>query len=247
VNQKRFLDRDLVIDQMSLSKTDGCRVKSIYEAYPIVLELTRRIDDTNIQHDQARRKLKELVDFKVVLTNPLEDQIPLFYSEEKVSFDAYFEKQFIEADGLFGKAFRENSQLDSVIGHLVEVLNSNEKQYATRRAILVVPHKTESGKNLSPLGLVSVRIGPRFINDRAVLNFSFTWRTVEVLVGFPYSIYGSVQFAKYVTEKIVGQLKPEIAKKTSLGFISYIAHSLHIFEDSFTQKIARRIVDDSSK
>jgi hypothetical protein len=127
------------------------------------------------------------------------------------------------------------------------VIHSPSKRYATRRAILVIPHVTHPDTDLSPLGLVSVRIGPKFHGDVTKVNFSFTWRTVEALVGFPYSIYGSVQFANFISEKIKISLPNDIARKTSMGTVTYIAHSLHLFDDIYTQNIARRIVDDSSK
>ena len=79
-----------------------------------------------------------------------------------------------------------------------------------------------------------------------MLHYSFTWRTVEALVGFPYSIYGSVGYAEYLTGLIRKEVGPDAARNVETGELSYIAHSLHIFKDDYGQNIARRIVDDAS-
>lgn len=79
------------------------------------------------------------------------------------------------------------------------------------------------------------------------MNYSFTWRTVEALVGFPYSIYGSVKYAQYLTDQIRAALPPAESRTVELGYVSYIAHSLHFFLDRYAQNIARRIVEDASE
>jgi len=110
----------------------------------------------------------------------------------------------------------------------------------------VIPHVIKTPDHISPLGLVSVRIIPRFSPNRVKLYYSFTWRTVEALVGFPYSIYGSVKYSMYLTDEIKRLVDPEIARGVDMADVSYIAHSLHMFMDDFGQNIARRIVDDAS-
>ena len=110
----------------------------------------------------------------------------------------------------------------------------------------MVPHDVTPGEEITPLGLVSVRIVPRFRGEIVDLKYSFTWRTVEALVGFPYSIYGSVRFSQHLTDLIRDLVDdPEI--EITPGPVSYIAHSLHIFMDDYGQNIARRIVNDASK
>jgi len=104
----------------------------------------------------------------------------------------------------------------------------------------------DQGQDLSPLGLVSIRIIPAFTGARTVLHFSFTWRTVEAFVGFPYSIYGSVCYAQRLVQLVRARLAPEPARVVDAGQVSYIAHSLHFFLDTYGQNIARRIIDEAS-
>jgi hypothetical protein len=85
------------------------------------------------------------------------------------------------------------------------------------------------------------------MGSRRIINYSFTWRTVEALVGFPYSLYGSVQYAQRLTELIKKELIPTNEATVEIGFVSYIAHSLHFFVDQYAQHIARRIVEDASE
>lgn len=245
---ERFIRRKPDMSEMLLSENDGCRVKTIAEAYPIVIDIVRQNEETETIRDQAGQELRELVDFKVHLTNPHENQVPTFYKEEKKSLDAYFEQEFLSPTGLFGSEFMATSQLDAVLDHLVKIIKDSERQFATRRAILVVPHKVREGRDISPLGLVSVRLVPRFLPGRVRISFSFTWRTVEALIGFPYSLYGSVRYSEHLTELISNKLKPqtENEKRIEMGEVSYIAHSLHIFIDQFGQNIARAIVNNAN-
>lgn len=243
---KRFLSRELNMESMSLMREDGCRVKTVAEAYPVVLEIARQINEEAQIKDQAGLYLKELIDFKVYLTNPEQDIIPTHFEDEKDSFHKYFEKEFLSPKGLFSQRLKEKGQLEAVLNHLANVISDPEKQFATRRAILVVPHEVREGEDLTPLGLVSIRIIPRFIDNRIILYYSFTWRTVEASIGFPYSIYGSVQYCRYLTEEIKRRLSSELASRIEMGEVSYVAHSLHFFMDDYGQNIARRIVEDAS-
>ena len=118
-----------------------------------------------------------------------------------------------------------------------------DKRYATRRAILVVPN-CEPSEGSYPLGLVSVWLAPRFIREKIVIDFSYTWRTVEALVGLPESMYASVRFAEELTNTIKEQC--EIAINIEMGKISYIAHSLHMFLDRESMNIVRGIINDAS-
>jgi|GEM_PF-2098598 len=240
----RFLRRDLNLEKFSLTKDDGCKVDTIREAFPIMLEIARNPQETEVIIDQAGQQIHELIDFKVLLKNPLKQCIPDFYSNEEESLKKYFETEFLDTEkGLFGKVFQENNQLDHVLKHTIEAI-IRSPPYATRRSILVVPHKTREG--VSPLGLVSIRIITRYSNEKIVLNYSFTWRSVEALVGFPYSIYGSVMFGNHLTKRIKSMLPDALQNHVEIGFVSYIAHSLHLFSDEYSQIIARSIISDAS-
>jgi diguanylate cyclase (GGDEF)-like protein len=240
-----FLDRDLRASNFTLGREDGCCVRTAAEAFPIVLEIARTAVNLPLINDQAGQKLKELVDFKVCLTEPSNGKIPVFYNDVKAEMDSYFENVFMENDGLFGGPLRRDNQLEYVLSHLENILSHTSNCFATRRAILVIPHIPTS-PDVAPLGLVSIRILPRFEGEKTVLHYSYTWRTVEVLVGFPYSIYGSIRFSEYLTNEIHARVP---TKKTTIqmGTLSYVAHSLHMFVDDYGQNIARKIVNDATR
>lgn len=245
--KNKILSRKIIMKSISLRNIDGCIVKSVKEAYPIVLEIARKSEDEAVIFDQAGQELKELIDFKVLLSDPLNDMIPSFYEKDKDSMEQYFQEQFMKPSGLFRNELNENLQYEAVVNHLVKIIDDPEKQFATRRAIFVIPHKIIKVDDISPLGLVSIRIIARFVKRRIILTYSFTWRTVEALVGFPYSLYGSVRFGQEITNDIKSKVSIiEIQKQIEMGEVSYIAHSLHIFMDEYGQNIAKRIVDEAS-
>ncbi len=244
--KSRFLQRELNMRKMGLTSKDGCRVSTIAEAYPLVLEIARKTIDETVIIDQAGQELRELVDFKVYLEYPERNMVPAFYEQDKDSLEEYYERVFQAQKGFFGDIFRESGQFDAVLNHVTDIISNPQVQFATRRAILIVPHKIRGQNDISPLGLVSVRIIPRFTANRVNLNYSYTWRTVEALVGFPYSLYGSVRFGQYLTEELKGLVQHDVARRIHMGFVSYIANSLHFFVDEHGQNIARRIIDDAS-
>lgn len=242
----RFLERSLEHDAFSLDTYDGIRVNTIAEAFPVVLEMLRKADAEAIILDAAGQGLRELVDFKVVLRTPTVDRIPAFYRTESDSLNGYLRRAFLDDDALFGKELHVDGQFDAVLNHVSDVILGGSK-FATRRAILVVPHRVVQGEDLAPLGLVSIRLIPRFAGEEISILYSFTWRTVEAFVGFPYSLFGSVGFAEYLTEKLQARVGSRQGRQMRIGQVSYIAHSLHMFVDDYGQNIARRIVDDASK
>lgn len=245
-NRQRYLNFKLETEDILLGIRDGCIIKTAAEAYPLILEIARKDGEDQLIRDQAGLELIELVDFKVRVLKPTRDQVPAFYEDDRELIESYFNKEFLSEEGLFGKYFKETGQKAAVINHLVAVLRNSDAQFCTRRAILVIPHVIEDDKDITPLGLVSVRIFPRFTKGKIILNFSYTWRTVEALVGFPYSMYGSLKFSEHLTELIKNELGEESATRIELGEVSYIAHSLHIFMDDYAQNIARRIINDAS-
>lgn len=238
----RFLRRSLDSSTVSLDEQDGCRVPTLAQAYPTVLEMTRRRDNASAIRDQAGQELRELIDFKVVLTTPEQEMTPSFYAEETESLECYYKKVFDLETGLFGKHLARNGQLDAVLKHVASSMTGSNA-YSSRRAILIVPHVVKTNQALAPLGLVSVRIIPRVSSHRSIVHFSYTWRTVEVLVGFPYSLYASVRFG----QSLVDRLRQEAEIPLKMGVVSYVAHSLHVFLDNYRQNITRQIVNDASE
>lgn len=242
----QFLRRPIdssTMTNIALSREDGCRVETIAKAYPLVLDIIRQTDRPPVK-DQAGLFLKELIDFKVNLTSPMNDMIPFFYKDEEESFRRYFHDQFLSSSGLFGQQIEKTGQKEAIVKHVAGIVSDPRQQFSTRRAIIVIPHEIKD--DLAPLGLVAVRCIPRFVGSCVRLNYTCSWRTVEALVGFPYSIYGSVMYSQHLTDEIRGQLQTKLAGKVEMGEVSYIAHSLHIFIDDYGQRIAKRIVEDAS-
>lgn len=243
--QPAFLKRALPSDAFSLHQHDGCRVRTLAEAYPVVLEICRQQQDQPIR-DQAGLDLTELIDFRVHLTEPSAEMIPAFYEKEQSSLEAYFAHVFTEENSLFGQVFSTSGQLEAVLDHIVSTIQKKDDRFSTRRAVLVIPHAIKDGSDVAPLGLISVRLLPRFTNGNVIIGFSFTWRTVEALVGFPYSLYGSVRFGQHLVDAIKRALPEGIGRTVKMGEVSYVAHSLHMFADRHGQNIARKIVNDAS-
>jgi hypothetical protein len=238
-----FLKRDLEVSPIALTISDGCRVDTISQAYPVVVEIVRKTGQCWLTKDQAGIQLRELTDFKVLLARPFENQVPAFYESERQSLQNYFDREFLSETGTFGRVLAKTRQVEPVIQHVCEVVG--QAHATTRRGIIIIPHDPGDGADLSPLGLVCVRIVPRISENRVCFDFSFVWRTVEVLVGFPYSLYGSVKYSEHLISLIRAILSPP-EHQVELGEVSYTAQSLHMFGDEYGQIIARRIVNDAT-
>lgn len=237
------LRRTLSMDDMLPDKEYGCRVATASEAFPVALDIVRHVKGGPLE-DQTGRGFRELVDFRIQLSQPRTDPVPRFYLSDQVLLDGSFERGFVDANGLFRSVLNANGQLQAVVNHVAQVVATG--RFTSRRALLVVPHVPADGGDLSPLGLVSIRVIPRPVSPRTVrLDYSFSWRTVEALVGLPYSLYGSIRFAEHLTALIAAGLtatQPTVA----MGTLSYIAHSLHMFVDEYADQVARQIVNDDS-
>ena len=239
----RIFRRKIDSSDIRLRDSDGCRVRTIAEAYPITLEIIRSSDNANTVRDLAGQEFRELRNFQIVLSEGGRDPIPHYYRDDGKSLDAYYDRNFMQADGLFRAAMDQNLQLQRVIEHVAKSLQMQEDCIATRRATIVLPHDT-SIDDLEPLGLTSVNILPRKVNGEVQVHVSFTWRTVESLVGLPYSLYGSIRFSQELVYQIGAKLVD--ARPPILGEVTYIAGSLHISVNDSQQLIAKRIVDEAS-
>lgn len=237
------LRRALSMEDMLPGPEYGCRVATAADAFPVALDIVRQIEDGALE-DQTGRLFRELVDFRIQLSQPQQDRLPRFYREDQELLNEYFDREFLNQNGLFRAALDKHGQIEAVVAHVAEIVAT--RRLTSRRALLVVPHEPEPGADLSPLGLVSVRIIPRPVARRTVrLDYSFSWRTVEALVGLPYSLFGSIMFAEHITSLVSAKLRPA-DPQVSMGTLSYIAHSLHMFVDEYADQVARRIVNDDS-
>lgn len=242
ISKRRILERNLTYGEIVLNICDGCRVKTIADAFPTVLEILRH--QNKQVKDQAGRELLELTDFKIVLSTPNSNDLPDYYIYDKKLLEEYYNKTFGEKDSLFRKELMKEKQLEAMINHVVQAING-KNNYATRRALLVVPNAVEDVENFSPLGLISIWLAPRFFEKHVVVDFSYNWRTVEAVVGLPLSMYASVRFA----EEIFNLIKEKITQceySICMGSVSYIAHSLHMFLDTESMDIVRGIINDAS-
>jgi hypothetical protein len=83
-SSRRFMRRDMPnTNAIALGINDGCRIGTVAEAFPVVLEIARKASGEEVITDQAGRTLTELIDFKVHLTNPSQDLVPAFYEKEE--------------------------------------------------------------------------------------------------------------------------------------------------------------------
>lgn len=245
-----FLTRNLNYEKIHLDISDGCIVETLEEAFPTVLEIIRNCPSKmNYDQvcDQAGRSLKELSNFKVVIKKPSSKSVPAYYEKEMGRFEEYFQTVFGDENGFFQKHLRKDGQYEAVIKHILNLISENGLKYASRRAILVVPHTVEDPGDITPLGLVAVYIAPRMSQDGIVLDFSFSWRTVEAVVGFPYSLFGSIKYAEKILATVQEQCASSQKDRIKLGTVSYMAYSLHMFVDDSYAQIVRGIVNDASE
>lgn len=242
--KRRTLKRDLDYTEIALSISDGCRVNTMAEAYPTVLEILRQKAPYNIM-DQAGRKLRELRDFKIILCAPKSEDLPDYYADDKQLLNEYYDKILGRPDSLFGEKLIKDRQLEALPIHVIQAIEGKNK-YATRRAVLVIPNIVEDKENYSPLGLISIWLAPRFIDGRVDIDFSYNWRTVEAVIGFPLSMYASVRFSEEITKMIAEEIKGKTEEKICMGAVTYIAHSLHMFQERENMDIVRGIINDAS-
>lgn len=239
----RALRNSSVPDTYRLQAWDGCRVRSAYHAFPVALHSLRH-SNAPVLRDQNRRAYLELSDFRIFLEDPAADPVPAFYLSEKANLAAYYQAQFASPEGLFRRVLDEDGQLAAVVEHVADAVVQGT---STRRAVLVVPHRLPESGSLSPLGLVSVRLVPRERDGGPVIDASFTWRTVEALVGLPYSLYGSIMFAQELTSRVAERLPDATARTVRSGTLSFTAQSLHVFTDEYAQRIARQIIAEETE
>ncbi len=181
--KKGYLKQEVNLDNFRLDQNDGCRGESLRKIYPVIINNIREI---NLQSntDYSNKQFKELTDYKIILTKPLEDNIPWFYEDDKESFDDYYKNNFLEKAGTFYNKLNEQNQAEIVTDHIVEYLklSDNKKIINTRRAIIILKNDLIEEK-LDPVGLVSIRIYHNFNLDGSInINFTYIWRTVEVIV-----------------------------------------------------------------
>lgn len=247
--QSKRMKRLFAKDSLILPISEGLYCKTPIEAYPAVLDCLRHPENAVLTWDDASQKMHEVLGFKLLVESPDGNAIPDYWYGEKKSLDDYAQDVLIAPNSLIGKHFSDG-QFEQFVTHLSGYFVQGKRNASTRRAILTVPNPVgglkESGPK--PLGLVSVWATPRHTSGQSELTFCFVWRTVEALVGFPYSFYGSVKFAEHVISAINTKLQkdPRQVSRVSLGPLRYLALSLHMRIDDYHRSFAKRIVDAAS-
>lgn len=245
--QQRHLPPAVPLDDYKLNSWDGCRAETIREAFPVVLAALRDAAERpeNLIRDENGESLVEFIDYKIEISTPEREQVPDYFEDQDDDLEGHFEGNFLASEGKFSPYMTAPEVLDPLIEHLHNTVKA-KPPFVTRRAILVVEHEIQPNEPLSPLGLVSMRCAPRPREDHIELRHSFLWRTVEALVGLPYSLYGSVRLAQHVAQ-VLAEHQGEDQPPVRLGPVSYVASSLHMYVDELGQNIARHIVNDARR
>jgi diguanylate cyclase (GGDEF)-like protein len=244
-----FLPRPLDFPESLLPLVHGMKCSTATVAYPAILEQLRSNTDDEINtYDNAEKRLKEVIGFKLVLDTPSKESIPDYWVSSENELKEYANSVLINKDGLIGCKLTENGQFESFLKHLVNYCNLSKKdKTSTRRAILIVLNQF-TPDDMNPLGLVSIWVTPRFHENKYLLDYCFVWRTVETLVGLPYSLFGSIKYAEHIKKELDEKLGCKIPKDSNLkvGTLTYIALSLHMKIDDYNKRIAKSIVDAAS-
>lgn len=234
-----------MVEVHSMGQENGFVCDTAAAAYPRAIDTVRKSQDVRAFEDDSGTKLKELIAFKLKLTNPLQDKIPFYLSKQKEQLENYYEDVLMKEDSLIKRELRPEDQIGIFITHLSNYISADGIR-STRRACLIVPNKLKDDQ-LQPLGLISVWATPRYKNKNHVyLDFIYVWRTVEAFIGLPYSLYGSICLAEDLTEKVkelVSNESPDIS--ISVGELTYFALSLHLGGGKYHMRVAKHIVDQA--
>lgn len=245
---RRILTASQLPNDERLFHRDGLRAKTLADAYPRVIHILRSETQEPNQPELAGRQFRELTGFKLVLENPFVDEVPHYWSSEQTDFHTYYDIQFCKPnEGTFGprllkeRPIQAGTNLSVRASALDQVERAIRDHRATRRVMLSVAEAEDLGK---PLGLAHIQILPRYIAQQWRLDFLWVWRTVEALVGLPFSAYGSVRWSMAFLEDLKARLGGTLPLES--GNLTYVAMSLHMYLDDGDKEIARTIVQHAS-
>lgn len=235
-------------DSRRLSVTDGLLTRTLADAYPEAIQLIRRTERQFDFAEASRGSFREFSGFKIVLSEPLNEMVPDYWRSDRNALEDYYERTFKSADGLFGRRIlsplKEGSTPSLYEFAVEETADAIRASLPTRRINL--PLSPDELTN--PLGLSTIQILPRCREDEQRLDILFVWRTVDALVGFPFSGYGSICWARDFVQNVNDCLEQRGDKVTvTLGTLTYIALSFHMYLHNGDQEIARTIVQDASR
>jgi diguanylate cyclase (GGDEF)-like protein len=226
--------------------TDGLRTGTLADAYPQAIDLLRA-SDAAPQTESTQRRFREFPSFKLVLTTPFIETVPDYWKGEEPALENYFELNFGRRDGLFGTPLHAvNESGISIYTHGIRTaVSAIGGGRPTRRIHL--PVSSDASRFDQPLGLCAIQVMPRLRDGRWYLDFQWIWRTVEALVGFPFSAYGSITWSKDFFDAVAEEMRQSGSPSSvELGELTYLALSFHMFLDVGDTEIARAIVQDVS-
>lgn len=232
-----------------LSQSEGAVCTTAALAYPIIIDTLRKSREIRSSKDDAEQEQRELIAFKLKLTNPLVNPVPAYLKKQASELEDYARRVLLDPEGIIRISLEESNQVSAFINHLFSYVSHKTKTRSTRRACMVVPHVPTDENTPKPWGLISVWATPRYTeNGTTYIDFAFVWRTVEAFIGLPYSLYGSIRLA----EDLVNQIREKFkalggTANISLGELNYIALSLHIGGDQYHSRVAKQIVDLASE
>jgi len=214
---------------------------SFANVYPAVLRALRQRRTPRFK-DRSGRELAELAAVRIHLQSPQTDEIPSYWSTERREFEEYYTRAFDGPTSLFGRRFRSwgrsqpVDQIQAARDRAAQVINER----SIDRRIMIVTSEPPGNSDEDPLGLTCIHVLPRPRNDAIGwnLDFQWVWRSVEAIVGLPFSVYGSVRFSSNFVETLRARM---VGTEIRLGTVAYIALSLHLYCDDTDLAIARRI------
>lgn len=233
-------------ENIRLLPIDGLRTTTLTDAYPQAINLLRS-SEAPYQIESSQRRFREFSSFKLVLTSPYVETVPDYWKGERETLDDYVGKNFSRQNGLFGKPLHaETDDKPSLYRLGIDATVAAVRQQRPTRRIFL-PVSAADARFDQPLGLCAIHVMPRFRDGKCYLDFQWIWRTVEALVGFPFSAYGSISWSKEFYETVTTTLLQSDAKtNVELGELTYLALSFHMFLDEGDTEIARAIVQDVS-
>jgi hypothetical protein len=244
--KRRRIPVPLPSEANRLLVTDGLRTGTLADAYPQAVDLLRA-SDAAPQKETTQRWFREFPCFKLVLTTPFIETVPDYWKGEEPALKNYFEINFGRQNGLFGTplhAAKENGI--SLYAHGIRTAVAAIGEGRPTRRIHLPISSNASGFD-QPLGLCAIQVMPRLRDGRWYLDFQWIWRTVEALVGFPFSAYGSITWSKTFFDAVTdGMRQSGSPSSVELGELTYLALSFHMFLDVGDTEIARAIVQDVS-
>lgn len=164
----------------------------------------------------------------------------------KDDFKEYFQRAFAPGS-LFGRRFydwgakTDQKGTDQVSEAVCQTVAAIRNAEVRRRIILATPEPPGTTDS-DPLGLTAVYVFPRMRGEPKSwqVDFIWVWRSVEAIVGFPFSAHGSVKFSQDFVDKVKTGLNGG-EPCVRLGELTYIAISMHLYRDPADLAIARHI------